>query len=143
MFGVGKKSASARIDTIIGQHTHLQGDVRFTGGLHVDGKITGNVVAEAGTDAVLTVSELGRIEGEVRVPNLVLNGAVIGDVHASEHVELAPQAKVTGNLFYRLIEMAMGAEVNGNLVHQADAAVSVKAESSSSATDESPLQLAK
>ena len=143
MFGVGKKSASARIDTIIGQHTHLQGDVRFNGGLHVDGKITGNVVAEAGTDAVLTVSELGRIEGEVRVPNLVLNGAVIGDVHASEHVELAPQAKVTGNLIYRLIEMAMGAEVNGNLVHQADAAVPVEAESPSSAADDSPLQLAK
>ena len=143
MFGVGKKSASARIDTIIGQHTHLQGDVRFTGGLHVDGKITGNVVAEAGTDAVLTVSELGRIEGEVRVPNLVLNGAVIGDVHAGEHVELAPQAKVTGNVFYRLIEMAMGAEVNGNLVHQADAAVSMQSESSSTAADESPLQLAK
>ena len=143
MFRVGKKSASARIDTIIGQHTHLQGDVRFSGGLHVDGRITGNVVAESGTDAVLTVSELGRIEGEVRVPNLVLNGAVIGDVHASEHVELAPQAKVTGNLFYRLIEMAMGAEVNGNLVHQADAAVAMKSESSSTAADESPLQLAK
>ena len=143
MFGVGKKSASARIDTIIGQHTHLQGDVRFTGGLHVDGKITGNVVAEAGTDAVLTVSELGRIEGEVRVPNLVLNGAVIGDVHAGEHVELAPQAKVTGNVFYRLIEMAMEAEVNGNLVHEADAAVSLKSESPSTAADESPLQLAK
>ena len=143
MFGVGKKSASARIDTIIGQHTHLQGDVRFTGGLHVDGKITGNVVAEAGTDAVLTISELGRIEGEVRVPNLVLNGAVVGDVHAGEHVELAPQAKVTGNVFYRLIEMAMGAEVNGNLVHQADAAVAMKSESSSTAADESPLQLAK
>jgi cytoskeletal protein CcmA (bactofilin family) len=143
MFGVGKKSASARIDTIIGQHTHLQGDVRFSGGLHVDGKITGNVVAEAGADAVLTVSELGRIEGEVRVPNLVLNGAVVGDVHASERVELAPQAKVTGNLFYHLIEMAMGAEVNGNLVHRADAASQADVESRSEAADDGPLQLAK
>ncbi|UCE77716.1 MAG: polymer-forming cytoskeletal protein, partial [Gammaproteobacteria bacterium] len=128
---------------IIGQHTHLQGDVRFSGGLHVDGKITGNVVAEAGADAVLTVSELGRIEGEVRVPNLVLNGAVVGDVHASERVELAPQAKVTGNLFYHLIEMAMGAEVNGNLVHRADAASQADVESRSEAVDDSPLQLAK
>ena len=143
MFGVGKKAGSARIDTIIGQHTHLQGDVRFSGGLHVDGKITGNVVAEPGTDAVLTVSELGRIEGEVRVPNLVLNGAVVGDVHASERVELAPQAKVTGNLFYHLIEMSMGAEVNGNLVHRADAAAPVQTESRPEATDDSSLQLAK
>jgi len=67
---------------------------------------------------VLTVSEKGRIEGDVQVPNLELNGAVEGDVHASERVELASHAKVTGNVYYNLIEMAMGAEVNGNLVHR-------------------------
>lgn len=152
MFGVGKKSASAGIDTIIGQQTHLQGDVRFRGGLHVDGKITGNVIAEPGTDAVLTVSELGSIEGEVRVPILVLNGAVAGDVHASERVELASQAKVTGNLFYRLIEMATGAEVNGKLVHRGEAAGGhqksagdhqKKVEPKSETEDDSPLHLAK
>lgn len=143
MFGVGKKSASARIETIIGQHTHLQGDVRFSGGLHVDGRITGNVLAEPGSDAVLTVSELGCIEGEVRVPNLILNGAVLGDVHASEQVELAAQARVTGNLFYQLIEMAMGAEVNGNLVHRAAAAAHPEVESRAEAVDDKRLQLAK
>jgi cytoskeletal protein CcmA (bactofilin family) len=143
MFGVGKKSASARIETIIGQHTHLQGDVRFSGGLHVDGKITGNVLAEPGTDAVLTVSELGCIEGEVRVPNLILNGTVAGDVHASERVELAAQAKVTGNLFYQLIEMTMGAEINGNLVHRPAAVTQPEVESGAQAGDDSLLQLAK
>ena len=119
MFGKGKKSKSTKIDTIIGQHTELRGDVHFTGGLHVDGAVKGNVVADG--DAVLTLSESGTIEGEVRVPNIVLNGSVEGDVHASEQVELAPHARVTGNVFYNLIEMAMGAEVNGNLVHKAEA----------------------
>ena len=118
MFGKGKKSGVSRIDTVIGEHTRLEGDIHFTGGLHVDGTVKGNIIAESGTDNVLTVSEKGRIEGDVRVPNLVLNGAVEGDVHAGERVELASHAKVTGDVYYNLIEMAIGAEVNGKLVHR-------------------------
>lgn len=120
MFGIGKKSGCSGIDTVIGPQTHVEGDLRFSGGLHVDGRIKGNLVAEPGSEAVLTVSEKGAIEGDVRVPNLVLNGAVQGDVYVSDRVELASHAKVTGNVYYNLIEMAMGAEVNGNLVHRAE-----------------------
>lgn len=122
MWGSSKNKrtkATAKIDSLIGQHTELRGDVIFSGGLHVDGVVKGNVVAEEGSNSVLTVSERGRIEGEVRVPSIVLNGTVVGDVHASEHIELAAQARVTGNVYYALIEMAMGAEVNGSLVHRA------------------------
>jgi cytoskeletal protein CcmA (bactofilin family) len=118
MFGVGKKANCSRIDTVIGAQTRLQGDLHFSGGLHVDGTIKGNIIAESGSDAVLTVSEQGRIEGDVRVPNLVLNGSVEGDVHAAGRVELASHAKVVGNVYYSLLEMAMGAEVNGSLVHR-------------------------
>ena len=120
MFGMGKKASCSRIDTVIGAGTCLEGDLRFSGGLHIDGTVKGNIVAEPGSPAVLTVSEQGRIEGEIRVPNLVLNGAVEGDVHVSERVELAGHAKVTGNVYYALIEMAMGAEINGSLVHRAE-----------------------
>ncbi len=118
MFGWGKKAGCSSIDTIIGQHTQLTGDIRFSGGLHIDGKVKGNICAEPGVEAVLTVSEQGSIEGDVQVPNLVLNGSVVGDVHVSERVELASHARVTGNLYYSLIEMSMGAEVNGKLVHR-------------------------
>ena len=119
--GSKKTKTTARIETLIGQHTELRGDVEFSGGLHVDGTIKGNVIAaEGGNKSVLSLSERGTIEGEVRVPNVVLNGTVQGDVHALEHIELATQARVTGNVYYSLIEMAMGAEVNGNLVHCAD-----------------------
>lgn len=122
MFGIGRKSSSCAIDTVIGAQTRLEGDISFSGGLHVDGVIRGSIVAEPGSGSVLTVSESGRIEGDVSVPNLVLNGAVEGDVQVSERVELASHARVTGNVFYNLIEMAMGAEVNGSLVHRAVAA---------------------
>ena len=115
-----KPKQTAQIDSLIGQNTEIKGDVVFSGGLHVDGVIKGGVIAEQGNDSVLTLSERGTIEGEVRVPNVVINGTIIGDVHASGHVELAAQAKVHGNVYYSLIEMAMGAEVNGNLVHRSE-----------------------
>ena len=118
MFGKKKGFNAARIDTLVGQGTEITGDLVFAGGLHVDGTIKGNVVAEEGTTALLILSESGRIEGEVTVPNMVLNGEVVGDVYGSTRVELAPKARVKGSVYYNLIEMAIGAEVNGGLVHQ-------------------------
>lgn len=117
MFGKKKAFHSARIDTLVGRGTEIRGSLAFTGGLHVDGNIVGNVVAEEGSSAILILSELGRIEGEVNVPNMVLNGKVVGDIYASSRVELAPKARIKGSVFYNLIEMSVGAEVNGALVH--------------------------
>jgi len=119
LFGKKNTRRNSQIDSLIGSGTELRGDVHFKDGLHIDGVVKGNVIAE-GESSMLTMSEQGRIEGEVRVHNLVLNGEVLGDVHASEHIELASAARVTGNVYYNLIEMAMGAEVNGNLVHEAN-----------------------
>ena len=112
-----QKFNAAKIDTLVGKHTVITGDVKFTGGLHVEGKIEGNVTADD-EDSILILSENGLIKGEVRVPNMVLNGNVEGDVHASNRVELAPKSRITGSVYYNLIEMAIGAEVNGNLVHR-------------------------
>lgn len=117
MFGKAKKT-SGKIDTLIGQNTEIRGDVVFTGGLHVDGIIKGNVTAAQDGSSMLSLSERGRIEGEVRVPNLVLNGTVIGDVHSGNHIELATKSRINGNLYYKMLEMAMGAEVNGKLVRR-------------------------
>lgn len=137
MWGNKKPKQTAQIDSLIGQNTEIKGDVIFSGGLHVDGKVKGNVIAAEGADSVLTLSERGTIEGEVKVPNVVINGTVIGDVHAMGHVELATQAKVHGSVYYNLIEMAMGAEVNGNLVHSADKSVVKMKTKESTGTDNS------
>jgi len=122
MFGNRNRIKTTKIDTLIGRKSEMLGDVHFTGGLHVDGTVKGNIVANEDASSLLTLSESGVIEGEVRVPNVVLNGNVIGDVHAKQHIELASNARITGNVYYSLIEMAMGAEVNGNLVHVAEEA---------------------
>jgi len=122
MFGGGKVSKSkkfkaSKISTVIGHGTEIKGDLSFSGGLHLDGVIKGNLATNQDADATLTVSEDGAIEGDVRVPNVILNGAVVGDVYASGRVELAARARVTGTVYYNLLEMAMGAEVNGQLKH--------------------------
>ncbi|MGH8550931.1 MAG: bactofilin family protein [Methylococcales bacterium] len=103
---------------MVGQGTEIHGDISFTGGLHVDGVIKGNVTGDPTGNSILSLSELGMIDGEVRVPMLILNGAVLGNVFASERVELAPKSRVTGDVTYNLIEMAVGAEVNGRLLHK-------------------------
>lgn len=119
MWGSRKRKVT-RIDSLIGQQTEINGEIVFTGGLHIDGKIEGNITAEDNSGAVLTVSEQGIITGDIRVPNIILNGTVRGNVYAEEHIELALNARVMGNVYYNLIEMAMGAEVNGSLVHTTD-----------------------
>lgn len=112
-----KKLKVSNVETIIGQKSILHGDLLFSGGLHVDGAIKGNVIADDDPEAVLILGERGSIEGEVKVPHVLLNGSVTGDVHATVSAELSPRARVTGSVYYKMIEMAMGAEVNGNLVH--------------------------
>jgi cytoskeletal protein CcmA (bactofilin family) len=117
MLGKGKNKKTTRMDTLVGSQSEVSGDVKFTGGLHIEGTIKGNVIAENDGKSLVQLSENGTIEGEIRAPFIVLNGVVVGDVHGGEHVELASKARVAGNVYYNLIEMAVGAEVNGKLVH--------------------------
>ncbi len=119
MWGKKKKSNTAgKIDSLIGPNTSIYGDLVFSGGLHVDGKIVGNIASNGEDASTLIVSEQGCIEGNVQVDYVILNGKVKGNVYSSESVELASEARVEGNVYYDLLEMAMGAEVNGSLVHQ-------------------------
>lgn len=111
------KSKAAKIATVIGEGTVLKGSILFSGGLHVDGRVQGNVQAEPDSTSALTLSEKGIIDGDIHVPNVIINGEVNGDVYGGNRVELAPKAQVTGTVYYNLLEMAMGASVNGQLIH--------------------------
>ncbi len=113
-----KKPKPQRIDTLIGAGTRIIGDVQFSGGFHVDGHVKGNVDAPPDSGATLSVSDAGVVEGSVAVPNVVLNGTVKGDILAHDRIELGATARVTGNVYYGLIEMEMGAEINGKLIHE-------------------------
>jgi cytoskeletal protein CcmA (bactofilin family) len=110
------KNQAARIDTLIGRSTGVQGDIEFAGGLHIDGHVAGSVRATAGVAASLSMSEHGVIEGSVEAPQVILNGRVNGDIVGVERVILGAKARVQGNVHYGVIEMEMGAEINGKLV---------------------------
>ncbi|MAL99982.1 MAG: cell shape determination protein CcmA [Alteromonadaceae bacterium] len=123
MFGSGKKHPSSRkplgqFDTLISSTTSVRGDIHFSGGLHIDGRVEGNLIAEDNSDAVLRVSEVGEVTGDIIAPHVIINGTVNGDLYAAQHLELAEKAAINGSVYYNLLEMAMGAEVNGSLVRQ-------------------------
>ncbi|MBT2144245.1 MULTISPECIES: polymer-forming cytoskeletal protein [unclassified Rhodanobacter] len=107
--------------SLIARGTVIRGDLRFSGALHLDGRIEGTVLGE-GDDAMFTLSEHGQVHGEIHVPQAVINGHVTGDVNVSVRLELAPQARIDGDLRYHTLEMAAGAQVNGRISRQAEQA---------------------
>ena len=123
MLGIGgDKGKSARngsnaVETLIGPRVVIRGDISFSGGLYVEGRIIGKVMAEDGQSAVLTLAEKGVIEGEVHVPTVIVAGTMQGDVHAAERIEMAGTARVQGNIHYKVVEMAAGAMITGRLIH--------------------------
>jgi cytoskeletal protein CcmA (bactofilin family) len=115
-----KQSKNANVGTLIGPKTRINGDIEFTGGLHLDGYINGNVKGDSNQSTFLSVSQQGSIEGSVIAPNVILNGIVKGDIDASGRIELGSNARVMGNVHYTVIETAVGAQINGKLIHRAD-----------------------
>jgi len=142
MFG-RKQRTNGVIQTLVGDGTRIKGDVRFDGGCHIDGVVHGNVIADRDSEAFLSISSEGLVDGSVRVPTVILNGKVQGDVYASVRVELGSSAKVVGNLHYELLEMAAGAEINGKLIHEsAQAMAAPKPSGPYSAADEGTQPIA-
>lgn len=121
MFSKNRNKAPNRIDTLVGAETRIEGDIHFTGGLRVDGSIRGNVT-ESVTPSTLVLSENGRIEGAITVSQVVINGKVIGPVHALQFIELQAKSRVTGDVSYKSLEMHTGCVVEGKLIYLGDAA---------------------
>lgn len=116
-----------RIDSLIGAGTRVEGNIRFTGGLRIDGEVVGNIEGvESASSSTLVLSEQARIEGAVNVAHVVINGTIVGPVQASESLELQAKARIVGDVEYALIEMHQGAVIEGRLVHQAKVAVELK-----------------
>ena len=119
MFGSkGNSKPKNSIECLIGAGTTIEGNITFAGGLRVDGRVRGDVIAADGKPGTLVLSEQAQIEGAIRVSHVVINGTVIGPVHAAEYVELQTKANVTGDVYYKTLEIQLGAVVQGRLVYQ-------------------------
>lgn len=103
--------------TLISRSTEIVGDIHFSGELIIEGRVKGNIYADDESQALIRIAEKGSVEGDVCVPSAIVNGLVQGDLRSSNHLELAAKAVVVGSVYYNLIEMVMGSEVNGNLMH--------------------------
>ena len=118
--GKGGSKPHNNIECLIGAGTTVEGSIIFAGGLRVDGRVRGDVIAAEDKPGTLVLSEQAQIEGEIRVSHVVINGTAIGPVHAAEYVELQPKANVTGDVHYKTLEIQLGAVVQGRLVYQSD-----------------------
>jgi len=118
---VKKPFSTENITTLVSKATEITGDLHFSGVLEVEGKIRGNIYADDDSSAEVRIRESGLVQGEIKVPVVIINGFVEGDVHSTQHLELAAKARVVGNVYYHLIEMVMGSEVNGSLCHRSSA----------------------
>ena len=106
-----------RIDSLIGAGTTVEGDVHFKGGLRIDGTVKGNVMSTAGEPGTLVISEQARVDGEIRVSHIVVNGTVNGPVTADDYLELQPKARIVGDVSYKTLEMHVGSVIEGRLNH--------------------------
>ena len=123
MLGSRKSGASIPgTTTLVSRDTVIAGDIHFSGNLDVEGLVQGNIIADPGKEALVRVVDKGRVEGEIRVPCVIISGTVEGDVHSSKRLELAARGRVKGSVYYTLLEMAAGSEVNGKLTHLDDSA---------------------
>ena len=117
MFSKKHSKPQTQIDSLIGAGTTIEGNLNFSGGLRIDGQVNGNVVAEQGKPSTLVLSEHARVNGEVNVTHLVINGSISGPVFVSEYMELQSKAKVNGDVHYTTLEIQLGAIVDGRLIH--------------------------
>jgi cytoskeletal protein CcmA (bactofilin family) len=116
------------IETLIGADTSIDGDINFSGGLRIDGAIHGNVTEPNANPSTLILSEHGSIEGSVESSKIVINGKVIGTVKAHEYIELQAKSHITGDVYYKSIEMHIGAVIEGKLVYLAESSAVILAE---------------
>jgi cytoskeletal protein CcmA (bactofilin family) len=113
MFSRNKQPA---IKSLIAQGSRVEGDVHFTDGLRIDGQVMGSVRAESGEGGLLVISAQAKVEGAVHAAHVIINGEVVGPVHASVLLELQPKARITGDVFYKALEMHQGATICGKMM---------------------------
>ena len=113
MFSSKKKQPPIR--TLIGEGTVIQGELRFTEGLRIDGEVHGDVVATGEGHSILVISEKARVLGKVKAAHVIINGSVVGPVHSDELLELQPKASIVGDVRYEVLEMHQGATIDGEL----------------------------
>ncbi len=112
MFG---KKKQPPIKSLIAQGSCIEGNLKFTDGLRIDGEVIGDISAVEGCASILVISESASVTGRIYADHVIINGRVMGPVHASELLELQPKANIAGDVSYKALEMHQGAVIFGQL----------------------------
>jgi cytoskeletal protein CcmA (bactofilin family) len=112
MFG---KKKQPPIRSLIAPGSDIQGNIKFTDGLRIDGSVHGDIRANEDHPSLLVVSESALVQGEIHADHVIINGRVNGPVYASELLELQPKANIEGDVHYKALEMHQGAVISGQL----------------------------
>ena len=129
MFGNRRKPQfiqPARLSTLVAEGVEITGDVAFTGGMRIDGRVAGDLIGGPsgdGNPSLLVLSATGHIEGAIRCSDAIINGSVTGDLDVEHRLELQSDARVCGTIRYRQLQMDVGATVHGELLRIEAAAV--------------------
>jgi len=107
--------SSGKMQCLIAENTVIQGNLLFTDGMHLDGKIVGDIAAADNKPNLLVISRKGRVKGNIKVRDVIIDGAVEGNIHVTHKIKLMANARITGNISYGKIEIIDGAVINGKL----------------------------
>ena len=106
-----------QFDTLIGQGTQVNGDIKIAESLRIDGQLTGNVLSLDGHDPAVAIGMNGLIVGNVKAARVILSGTLKGSVYATGKVEILNGANIEGDVVYGSLYVEDGAILRGNFHH--------------------------
>jgi len=108
-----KTSVNSAEPTVIGKGTVIEGTVRITGRVQIDGKIDGTLIAEGH----VSVGPEGSVLGELTAGELAVGGNVEGRVNVRGHLHVAPGGKARGEMRYGSLQVDRGGVIDGSTAH--------------------------
>lgn len=97
--------------TIIGESVRIKGTLTGDEDLHVLGRVDGRVELQR----TLVVAQSGIVKAEVSVKNAIISGVVVGNIHASESIEITKEGRMVGDVFAPRVIIVDGASFRGNV----------------------------
>ena len=108
--GLMNGKSSNDVGSQLGEGVELSGDFYFSKGVRIGGTVKGKIRA----DASLEIGPTGRIEADVEVRKISIQGEFKGTIHASERVEIHKDGKVHGEIFSPCLIIESGAFFDGH-----------------------------
>jgi cytoskeletal protein CcmA (bactofilin family) len=104
-----KKDEQDEMSSLLGEGVEFVGDLSFSMGLRVDGVVKGKVRSES----MLIIGSKGRVEAEVSIKRIAINGEFHGVIYASDRVEIYKDGKVYGDIYTPCLIIEAGALFEG------------------------------